>query len=92
MEKVCPWCGQLSDRGRLKNRTEHRAATYTLAACYSFASHFEYRPYGISQRHLGVFVIHRVTVTQFRSVSMPAGFRRHLVGKTLKNAGYCNST
>jgi len=26
MEKVCPWCGQLSDRGRLKNRTEHYMA------------------------------------------------------------------
>jgi len=26
---------------------------------------------------------HRVTVTSFRSISMPAGFRRHLVGKTL---------
>jgi len=24
-----------------------------------------------------------VTVTQFRSISMPDGFRRHLVGKTL---------
>jgi len=23
MEKVRPWCGQPSDRGRLKNRTEH---------------------------------------------------------------------
>ena len=22
MEKVCPWCGQPSDRGRLRNRTE----------------------------------------------------------------------
>jgi len=22
MEKVCPWCGQPSDQGRLKNRTE----------------------------------------------------------------------
>ena len=22
---------------------------------------------------------------------VPAGFRRHLVGKPLKNAGYCNS-
>ena len=28
---------------------------------------------------------HRVTVTKFRSISMPAGFRRHLVGKTLRN-------
>jgi len=24
MEKVLPWCGQPSDRGRLKNRTEYR--------------------------------------------------------------------
>ena len=23
MEKVRPWCGQPSDRGRLKNRTDH---------------------------------------------------------------------
>jgi len=22
MDKVCPWCGQPSDRGRLRNRTE----------------------------------------------------------------------
>ena len=29
MEKVRPWCGQPSDRGRLKNRTEpDRAAEY----------------------------------------------------------------
>jgi len=26
MEKVLPWCGQPSDRGRLKNRTELRTA------------------------------------------------------------------
>ena len=37
------------------------------------------------------YSIHRVTVTYLRSISMPAGFRRHLVGKTLKNAGYYNS-
>jgi len=24
MEKVRPWCGQPSDRGRLRNRTEHK--------------------------------------------------------------------
>jgi len=29
--------------------------------------------------------VHRSTVTKFRSVSMPAGFRRHLVGKTPRN-------
>ena len=28
METVCPWCGQPSDRGWLKNRTEH---TFTEA-------------------------------------------------------------
>jgi len=28
---------------------------------------------------------------RFRSVFVQAGFRRHLVGKTIKNAGYCNS-
>jgi len=27
MEKVRPWCGQPSDRGRLKNRTEQNGAT-----------------------------------------------------------------
>ena len=26
MEKVRPWCGQLSDQGRLKNRTELQIA------------------------------------------------------------------
>ena len=26
MEKVRPWCGQPSDRGRLKNRTEHHSS------------------------------------------------------------------
>jgi len=31
--------------------------------------------------------IHRVTVA-FHSISMPAGFRRHLVGKTLTNVCY----
>jgi len=30
-------------------------------------------------------LIQSVTVTYFQSISMPAGFRRHLVGKTLKN-------
>jgi len=33
-------------------------------------------------------ITHRVTLTQFRSISMPAGFRRHLVGKTLRNDRY----
>ena len=30
---------------------------------------------------INVGAIHRVTMTSFRSISMPAGFRRHLVGK-----------
>jgi len=33
--------------------------------------------------------IHMVTVTQFRSISMLAGFCRHLVGTTLRSV--CNS-
>jgi len=33
-------------------------------------------------------VIHRATVTQFLSISMPAGFRRHLVGETFRNVCY----
>ena len=28
--------------------------------------------------------VHKMIVTQFRSISMPAGFRRHLVGKILE--------
>jgi len=32
----------------------------------------------------------RVTVTSFRSISMPAGFRRHFVGSTLRNVPYCD--
>ena len=34
--------------------------------------------------------IHRVTMTSFRSTSMPAGFRRHFVGKTVGNVSYCD--
>jgi len=34
--------------------------------------------------------VHRSTVTKFRSVSMPAGFRRHLVGKTPRNDCHCD--
>ena len=30
MEKVRPWCGQPSDRGRLKNRNRNRALTFRL--------------------------------------------------------------
>jgi len=32
--------------------------------------------------------IHRVTVTKYCSISLPAGFRRHLVGKPLRNVCY----
>ena len=33
-------------------------------------------------------LLNMVTVTKFRSISMPAGLRRHLVGKTLRNVCY----
>ena len=45
-------------------------------------------------RKLGGFLtavsleIHAVTVTLYRSISVPAGFRRHLVGKTLRSVRY----
>ena len=32
--------------------------------------------------------IHRMTVTKFRSISMPGGFRRHVVGKNVRNICY----
>ena len=37
---------------------------------------------------LHILHMHRATVTQFRHISMPAGFRRHLVGKKLRNVCY----
>ena len=37
-------------------------------------------------------IIHREKVTQFRSISMPAGLCRHLVGKTLRNICYSDVT
>ena len=47
-----------------------------------------------TQKHeknaVSVEPIQRVTITQFRSVSMPAGFRRHLVGKTPRNVCSCD--
>ena len=54
MEKVRPWCGQPSDRGRLKNRTVHghplemakkgvytrtRNLHYLINGCYVKSSH-----------------------------------------------------
>jgi len=35
MEKVRPWCGQPSDRRRLKNRTEHVTMLSVKALCLS---------------------------------------------------------
>ena len=32
-----------------------------------------------------LLTLHSATVASFRFISMPAGFRRHLVGKTLRN-------
>jgi len=38
MEKVRPWCGQSSDRGRLKNRTARTVTTTTTAAAAAAAA------------------------------------------------------
>jgi len=49
------------------------------------------KPAGIdSERNYvtGTLCIHRLKVTSFRFISMPAGFRRHPVGKTLRNVCY----
>ena len=44
---------------------------------------FELHNYAYSHRNWRNFgAIHRVTVTSFRSISMPAGFRRHFMGRT----------
>jgi len=34
MEKVRPWCGQPSDRGRLKNRTERPSPSLLRVRCF----------------------------------------------------------
>ena len=46
-----------------------------------------------ARRSLGYVsaAIHRLTVTSFRSISMPVGFRRHFVGKSLINVCYCDT-
>ena len=38
MEKVRPWCGQLSDRGRLTNRKQHKKAIADITACLRFSA------------------------------------------------------
>ena len=39
MEKVRPWCGQPSDRGRLKNRTEMFVYLhYDMRCCFKMCS------------------------------------------------------
>ena len=38
-----------------------------------------------------IYSPHRVTVTEFCSISMPVDFCRHLVGKTLINVCHCDS-
>jgi len=52
---------------------------------------FKERMFSSWRRLFTESVMHRVTVTQFRSISMPAGFRRHFVGKTLINVSYCDT-
>ena len=53
---------------------------------------------GVACVHTGVAVSSssslyagRETATQFRSVSIPAGFRRHLIGETTRNVCHCDT-
>ena len=58
----------------VRNTLKRSKLTLRQLACYNVVSR---RPMEGN--------IHRVTVTYFRSICMPAGFRRHFVGKTLTN-------
>ena len=62
----------------------HRAARPRLAQDHTRRRHAARRRFAV---HRG----DKVIVTQFRSISMPAGFRRHFVGKTLVNISYCDT-
>ena len=42
MEKVRPWCGQLLDRGRLKNRTDACTSCLLTVACKPAREHDSY--------------------------------------------------
>ena len=54
MEKVRPWCGQPSDRGRLKNRTEQNSVGVEATGCEQLAqSRYAAAPgRGSNSRHL----------------------------------------
>jgi len=56
---------------------------YVFVLQYFFLNH-----YMLNANWLSVVIIYRVIVTKFRYISMPAGFCRHLVGKTLTNVSY----
>ena len=63
-------------RAYVTKTTEGRLPSVLILLKYSYTLHWPK-----CQAHEP---IHRATVTKFQSVSMPAGFRGHLVGKTLE--------
>jgi len=87
--------------GKISTDTTHRAVPRRqLSLLYSFAARDWILLAGI-RRHVSstYFRIRLPTTTVCRSavcigdsdvISMPAGFRRHLVGKTLRNDFHCD--
>ena len=75
MEKVRPWCGQPSDRGRLKNRTEQKI--YSTLFCLRFFVFFCHTTKHMT--HSRSWLRPRVTFsTEGRHISVPLTTVRHL--------------
>jgi len=67
-------------------RRRRRCAARTLARYWSWNSFSKTETF--AKADISRHVTHRMTVTQFRLLSMPSSFHRHFVGKTLRNACY----
>jgi len=67
-------------------RRRRRCAARTLARYWSWNSFSKTETF--AKADISRHVTHRLTVTQFRLLSMPSSFHRHFVGKTPRNACY----
>jgi len=70
MEKVRPWCGQPSDRGRLTNRTEQYATSYGLSSPLSrFYCKLRCRSRGTTVNAVLIAAITAVFVVMFNPIT-----------------------
>jgi len=87
-------CLQRDCGSRPSGSTVKSASRVTSVATFSASAGAENSSCGLdtmyNTRTHAVTHIHRVSVTSFRFISMPASFRRHLVGKTLRNVCHCD--